>query len=122
MTTGVSNLTDTLNQHWKNDKTRFGYKMLLKMGWKEDKGLGKDESGNTSFVKIKKREDGIGLGVEKSTDGAGDHGWNATTQSFNAVLNALKEVYKPDETSSVKKKKDKHKDKKSSNIISVGIK
>jgi hypothetical protein len=32
-------LIDTKNQTWKDDKTRFGFKMLQKMGWKEDKGV-----------------------------------------------------------------------------------
>lgn len=40
MSIATETLTDTLNQTWKNDKSRFGYRMLQKMGWKEDKGLG----------------------------------------------------------------------------------
>ena len=63
-------LKDTLNATWKNDKSRFGFKMLQKMGWKEDKGLGKNESGSVSSIKVSKREEGLGLGMEKLTDGA----------------------------------------------------
>ena len=52
-------LEDTLNRAWKDDKTGFGYRMLQKMGWKEEKGLGKNETGMASFVKIKKRGTGV---------------------------------------------------------------
>jgi Pin2-interacting protein X1 len=125
---------DTLNQAWKNDKTRFGYRMLEKMGWKEDKGLGKDENGHTSHIKIKKREEGLGIGMEKTTDSAGYHGWNATATSYNEILMTLKEAYRPSSSSSKhdneqgeKSKKKRNKEKKSnksssSTIISVGIK
>ena len=86
-------LPDTSNTTWKNDKSRFGYKFLSKFGWKEDKGLGKDETGIVSAVKIKRREDEVGLGMEKLTDGAGNRGWNQTTTGFNAVLDSLKSEY-----------------------------
>ena len=65
--------------------------MLQKMGWKEDRGLGKDETGMASALKIKKREDGLGLGVVK--DHAGNSGWGSTVSSFNAVLDLLNTSY-----------------------------
>ena len=128
-------LTDTLNQHWKNDKSAFGYRMLMKMGWKEDKGLGKNETGSVTHLKVSKREEGAGLGMEKSTDGAGALGWNATATSFNQVLNTLKAAYgtnsdqsdddgskkKKKKSSKNKEKKDK-KDKKPVPILSLGMK
>ena len=58
-------LQDTKNQAWKDDKSRFGFKMLQKMGWKEDKGLGKNDSGSVASIKVSKREEGLGLGMEK---------------------------------------------------------
>ena len=103
----MSTLPDTKNATWKNDKTRFGYKMLQKFGWTEEKGLGKDESGSTTNIAVTKREDALGLGAEKMTDGAGAIGWNETTTGFNAILDALKSEY----GTSKKSKKDK-KDKK----------
>ena len=60
-------LLDTKNQVWKDDKSRFGFKMLQKMGWKEDKGLGKNDSGSVASIKVSKREEGLGLGMEKVT-------------------------------------------------------
>lgn len=105
-------LVDTLNKRWKEDKTGFGFRMLQKMGWKEDKGLGKNETGIVSSVKIKKREEKIGLGMEH--DAVGNKGWSETANSFNAVLQVLQETYKTSET--------KKKVKKSSLKISVGMK
>ena len=95
-------LKDTLNSAWKNDKSGFGFKMLQKMGWSEDKGLGKNETGITANIKISKREEGLGLGMDKTTDGAGAKGWNQTASSFNDVLSILKESYG---SKSIKKKK-----------------
>jgi Pin2-interacting protein X1 len=111
-------LKDTLNATWKDDKSRFGFKMLQKMGWREDKGLGKHEDGIVSSVKVSKREDGLGLGMEKTSDGAGSLGWNATASSFNAVLQVLNESYGTNKDS----KKKKEKKKKDVPKISVGIK
>lgn len=98
------------------------------MGWKEDKGLGKHETGSTTHIKAVKREEALGLGMEKSTDGAGDLGWNATASSFNAVLMSLKEAYSNPKSKKELKKQEKRDKKKSkstsssSQIISVGIK
>ena len=78
-------LPDTKNATWKNDKTRFGYKFLSKFGWSEEKGLGKDETGMTTSVAVTKREEELGLGAEKASDGAGARGWGETTTGFNEL-------------------------------------
>jgi Pin2-interacting protein X1 len=110
-------LNDTLNKTWKQDKTGFGFRMLQKMGWKEDKGLGKNESGIVDNVKIQKRETGLGLGSQDIVDSA-NRGWSATATSFNDVLDVLKKNYKK------KDEKKKSKAKKSAPVptISVGMK
>eukprot|EP00601_Ochromonadales_sp_CCMP2298_P028451 CAMPEP_0173346318 /NCGR_PEP_ID=MMETSP1144-20121109/12498_1 /TAXON_ID=483371 /ORGANISM="non described non described, Strain CCMP2298" /LENGTH=182 /DNA_ID=CAMNT_0014293613 /DNA_START=342 /DNA_END=890 /DNA_ORIENTATION=- len=118
-------LKDTLNKQWKESKSNFGFRMMQKMGWKEDKGLGKNESGIVDNVKISKRESGLGLGMEETVDGAGNRAWSDTANSFNAVLEVLKASY------CVKKKSKKEKEgregkekrvKKSAPSISVGMK
>jgi Pin2-interacting protein X1 len=80
-------LNDTLNRAWKDDKTGFGFRMLQKMGWKEDKGLGKNEEGMTESVKVKRRGENEGLGTTK--DQAGANGWTKTVSGFSAVLEML---------------------------------
>lgn len=112
----------TLNSHWKNDKSGFGFRMLQKMGWKEDKGLGKNETGIVESIKVKKRDEGIGLGMVQSSDSAGLLGWNETVSSFNDVLKVLNENY-----GDKKKKKDKKDNSSSSkakktSTISLGLK
>lgn len=110
-------LKDTLNKAWKEDKSTFGFRMMQKMGWKEDKGLGKNETGIVDNVKIQKREVGLGLGMEGGTEG-NNKAWSETANSFNSVLEVLKSAY------SKEKSKKKSKTAKSSNIptISVGMK
>jgi len=103
-------LPDTLNATWKNNKSRFGYKMLQKMGWSEEKGLGKNESGTVDAIKLKKREEGVGLGVEKMTDGAGARGWSQTANGFSSVLDSLKATYGSRKSKSKSKSKDKDND------------
>ncbi len=38
--------------------------MLLKMGWTEGKGLGSNEDGTTEHVKVQKKMDNKGIGVD----------------------------------------------------------
>lgn len=43
----------------------FAAKQMEKMGWTEGTGLGKKRDGIASHIKVRKREENIGLGVEK---------------------------------------------------------
>lgn len=45
---------DPNNKNWSTNTTNFGYKMLLKMGWTEGKGLGINEQGSINYVKTTK--------------------------------------------------------------------
>jgi hypothetical protein len=52
---------DPNNKHWVNDKSKFGYKMLLKMGWSEGKGLGSQEQGMTENITQIKTVERVGI-------------------------------------------------------------
>eukprot|EP00937_MAST-01D_sp_MAST-1D-sp2_P005233 g5233.t1 len=43
----------------------FGQRMLEKMGWSKGKGLGKEEQGMSDHIKVKKREEAVGLGADE---------------------------------------------------------
>ena len=97
--------------------------MLQKMGWSEDKGLGKNETGIVEHIKVKKRDEGIGLGMVQSSDSAGLLGWNETVSSFNDVLKVLNESYGDKKKKKKKDKKDtKSSSSKKTSTISLGLK
>eukprot|EP00946_MAST-07B_sp_MAST-7B-sp1_P001082 g1082.t1 len=125
----ASSLTAALggsqNKAWANDANAFGRKMLEKMGWKDGAGLGKDEQGEKTHVRIKKRSEKLALGQEgySSTKGGGANGmanridayagqksWMETHNNFAGVLAGLSAEFMG-EHEKKKKKKDK-KDKK----------
>nr|XP_014094113.1 PIN2/TERF1-interacting telomerase inhibitor 1 isoform X1 [Bactrocera oleae] len=66
------------------DETRFGTKMLEKMGWSKGKGLGANENGCQDFVRVRMRNTNEGLGFEDRDD----H-WTQHEQDFNGLLKAL---------------------------------
>lgn len=54
---------DTQNKLWAEDKGKFGYRMLQKMGWSEGKGLGVKEDGSTSHIRVRKNVSQAGIGA-----------------------------------------------------------
>ena len=83
--------------------------MLTKMGWTEGKGLGKKEDGMATHVKVKKKNDAMGLGAD-GPDCLGRQGWSETSQSFGDVLASLATAY-GDQVEKKKKKIGKEKKK-----------
>ncbi|KAF1328821.1 Pin2 terf1-interacting telomerase inhibitor 1, partial [Globisporangium splendens] len=107
------------NMAWAADTSKFGYKMLVKMGWAAGKGVGKDLQGQATHVKIARRSENLGVGC--SLKQAEVQGWSSTATSFADVLKTLNKKYgdKSDSgsesdasSSSVKKKKKEKKSKK----------
>ncbi|CAH0484495.1 unnamed protein product [Peronospora farinosa] len=107
------------NMAWASDTSKFGFKMLVKMGWSAGKGVGKDLQGQATHVKIARRSQNLGLGC--SLKQAEMQGWSETAGGFADVLKTLNESYgskansdgdSASESSSSKNRKTK-KDKKS---------
>lgn len=76
---------DPRNSAWSNDQDRYGVKMMKKMGWNTDRGLGKKEDGNKNHVKVQHKADNKGLGCSLSYE----KNWVAHQDDFSSLLNQL---------------------------------
>jgi len=69
---------------WANDENKFGHKLMEKMGWEKGKGLGANQDGIVTHVKVKQKDNQKGVGFEGHDDT-----WLAHQDDFQAVLAAL---------------------------------
>ncbi|KAF9436811.1 PIN2/TERF1-interacting telomerase inhibitor 1 [Entomortierella beljakovae] len=76
---------DPRNLHWANDTNKFGFKMMEKMGWSQGKGLGANEDGVQEHVKVRLKEDKIGVGATKKSI----NNWLGNTDAFSKLLEDL---------------------------------
>ncbi|XP_012680226.2 PIN2/TERF1-interacting telomerase inhibitor 1 isoform X1 [Clupea harengus] len=73
---------DPRNTTWSKDESKFGHKMLERMGWSKGKGLGKTEQGSTEHIKVKLKSNTLGLGTSTSNE----DNWIAHQDDFNQLL------------------------------------
>ncbi|BFZ15766.1 hypothetical protein BsWGS_18805 [Bradybaena similaris] len=76
---------DPRNTSWSNDSSKFGQRLLEKMGWEKGKGLGAHEDGITEHIKASYKSDSRGLGCTPQDADA----WIAHQDDFNDLLKAL---------------------------------
>lgn len=76
---------DPRNSAWSKDESKFGQKMLERMGWSKGKGLGKTEQGATEHIKVKVKNNSLGLG----TNASNEDNWIAHQDDFNQLLAEL---------------------------------
>ncbi|XP_005075321.1 PIN2/TERF1-interacting telomerase inhibitor 1 isoform X2 [Mesocricetus auratus] len=76
---------DPRNTAWSNDDSKFGQRMLEKMGWSKGKGLGAQEQGATEHIKVKVKNNNLGLGATNNNE----DNWIAHQDDFNQLLAAL---------------------------------
>ncbi|XP_057678569.1 PIN2/TERF1-interacting telomerase inhibitor 1 [Corythoichthys intestinalis] len=80
---------DPRNSAWSNDDSKFGQKMLERMGWSKGKGLGRSEQGDVNPIKVKVKNDSYGLG----TNGSYEDNWIAHQDDFNDLLAQLNDCH-----------------------------
>uniref|UniRef100_A0A673N5K7 PIN2 (TERF1) interacting telomerase inhibitor 1 n=1 Tax=Sinocyclocheilus rhinocerous TaxID=307959 RepID=A0A673N5K7_9TELE len=76
---------DPRNSAWSNDESKFGQKMLKRMGWAKGKGLGKSEQGATEHIKVEVKNNSLGLGTTVNNE----ENWIAHQDDFNQLLAEL---------------------------------
>ncbi|XP_030200458.1 PIN2/TERF1-interacting telomerase inhibitor 1 [Gadus morhua] len=73
---------DPRNSAWSKDESKFGQKMLERMGWSKGKGLGRSQQGSTEHIKVKVKNNNLGLGTNASYE----DNWIAHQDDFNQLL------------------------------------
>jgi Pin2-interacting protein X1 len=63
----LSNLGSRIDESKGSTISSFAKKQMEKMGWMEGQGLGKNNDGLTNHIKVIKKEENTGLGLEKSS-------------------------------------------------------
>ena len=99
--------------------------MLLKMGWSEGKGLGRNEDGMSSHIRVKRKVESEGIGFVE--DGQGNAAFVHQIHSFNEILAGLNEDVAKKQKKRKRKAEDlkeqvKKKKKKVSVIVEDGVK
>ncbi|XP_060106000.1 PIN2/TERF1-interacting telomerase inhibitor 1 [Heteronotia binoei] len=94
---------DPRNSVWSKDESKFGQKMLEKMGWSKGKGLGAQEQGKTEHIKVQVKNNNLGLGASINHE----DNWIAHQDDFNQLLADLNNCHGQDvaELASGKQKK-----------------
>ncbi|KAK2096133.1 PIN2/TERF1-interacting telomerase inhibitor 1 [Saguinus oedipus] len=94
---------DPQNTAWSNDDSKFGQRMLEKMGWSKGKGLGAQEQGATDHIKVQVKNNHLGLGASINNE----DNWIAHQDDFNQLLAELNSCHGQETTDSSDKKEKK---------------
>ncbi|KAG9282844.1 PIN2/TERF1-interacting telomerase inhibitor 1 [Astyanax mexicanus] len=88
---------DPRNSAWSKDESKFGQKMLERMGWSKGKGLGKTGQGATDHIKVKVKNNSLGLGAAVYNE----DNWIAHQDDFNQLLADLNNCHGQNSTEEV---------------------
>ena len=86
----LSNLGSQINDSKGSKVSDFAKKQMERMGWKEGQGLGKNKDGITSHIKVSKKLETTGLGLDESKkeiQSKTEHWWH---DDFTQHLNQFK--------------------------------
>ncbi|WIA30876.1 hypothetical protein OEZ86_000931 [Tetradesmus obliquus] len=81
------------------EKESFGYKLLANFGWKEGQGLGANKQGIKEHLKVKKKQDALGVGAAEQAHKLRD--WTTGMVGYDAILTGLKEISRGGPSSSI---------------------
>ena len=76
---------DPQNKTWSEDSSRFGLKLLEQMGFKQGKGLGRNEEGITTNIVVKRNVESNGIGCTAKTQ----DNWLENQFQFDNLLKSL---------------------------------
>ncbi|KAJ4802854.1 hypothetical protein LUZ62_015420 [Rhynchospora pubera] len=62
------------------------FRLMKQMGWEEGEGLGKEKQGIKGYVRVKNKQDTLGIGVDKPNS----NNWILDTTQFDNILKKLK--------------------------------
>ncbi|KAL9670546.1 hypothetical protein QQ045_008099 [Rhodiola kirilowii] len=65
-------------------KQSAAFRLMKQMGWEEGEGLGKDKQGIKGHIRVKNKQDTVGVGLEKPNP------WAFDTTQFDNILKRLK--------------------------------
>ncbi|XP_069341181.1 PIN2/TERF1-interacting telomerase inhibitor 1 [Eulemur rufifrons] len=94
---------DPRNTAWSNDDSKFGQRMLEKMGWSKGKGLGAQEQGATDHIRVQVKNNHLGLGATINNE----DNWIAHQDGFNQLLAELSTCHAQDTADSLDNKEKK---------------
>ncbi|KAJ1427800.1 hypothetical protein B484DRAFT_450152 [Ochromonadaceae sp. CCMP2298] len=98
----INKLGLMMNDSAASKPSAFALRQMQKMGWVEGSGLGKDGTGITESLKIKKREESTGLGLEKVAEVEVGAWWH---DAFSSNLKLIKSKMKATGKTKDKKRK-----------------
>ncbi|KAG5511229.1 hypothetical protein JKF63_07171 [Porcisia hertigi] len=78
--------TDPNGNRWSTSDKNFGKALLKKSGWTEGSGLGKEQDGVVSHVKVTRKDDMMGLGYHAGVQET----WSTQSIGFADVLTRIK--------------------------------
>lgn len=78
--------SDPNGTRWAASGKNFGKNLLKKSGWSEGTGLGKEQEGTTTHVKVSRKDDVMGIGYKAGVQDT----WSAQSVGFADVLDRLK--------------------------------
>ncbi|KZV15368.1 hypothetical protein F511_20353 [Dorcoceras hygrometricum] len=78
------------------DRSSAAFRLMKQMGWEEGEGLGREKQGIKGYVRVKNKQDTLGIGSEQP------NAWAFDTTQFDNILKKLKVVMSSDEKDEVK--------------------